>query len=164
MPSNALLPTQPTLTPDVKDIYEIFSGFDTDGKMYWGPENLMSFMKAFNYECTHSTSFHLFNQMDMSGEGRVEFEDFFDFVTKTRQVTENMGKLRNIFYKFSKGKQFVDEQDMIRICRDNAINITEEQAKQLFFGLSPAEDPTKIDFECFERIVQMSSGDRMKGL
>lgn len=121
-------------------------------------------MKAYNYECTHMTSFHLFNQLDTSGEGRVEFEDFFDFVTQTRPITENVGKLKNIFYKFSKGKEFIDEKDMIRICRDNAINITEDQAKQLFYGISPAEDPTKINFEAFERIVQMSSGDRMKGL
>ena len=108
------------------------------------------------------TSYHIFNQIDENGEGRVEFEDFFQFITSTRPVINNDGKLKTIFYKFSKGKEYLNEEDMIRICRNHSINITEEQAVQMFYKLSPAEDPQKINFKDFEKLVQKSSGDRMK--
>merc|ERR1712137_386899 len=117
---------------DVRDIYSIFESFD-QGKMYWSPENVESFMKAYNYECTKMTSYFLFKQMDEKGDGRVEFEDFFEFITSTRPVTNNDGKIKTIFYKFSQGKEYLNEEDMIRICRSNAINITEEQAKEMFY-------------------------------
>ena len=146
----------------MRDIYEIFDTYDLEKKMYWGPDEIKSFMKAYNYECTKSTSFHLFNQVDVNGEGRVEFEDFFEFITSTRPMTENVGKLKNIFYKFSKGKEFIDKDDMVRICRDQSINITEDQAKDMFYKISPSAHPDKITFKTFEKIVQQSSGDRMK--
>ena len=130
--------------------------------MYWGPGEVESFMKAYNYECTMMTSYHIFNQIDEQGEGRVEFEDFFGFITATRPIVNNDGKLKTIFYKFSKGKEYLNEEDMVRICRDNAINITEEQAVQMFYQLSPSEDPQKITYKDFEKLVQKSSGDRMK--
>ena len=71
---------------DVRDIFDIFDNYDPDKKLYWGPGEIESFMKAFNYECTKMTSYHIFNQIDVNGEGRVEFEDFFHFITSTRPV------------------------------------------------------------------------------
>ena len=130
--------------------------------MYWDPSNIESFMKAFDYECTKSTSFHLFKQIDVSGDGRIEFEDFFEFITSTRPIINNDAKLRDIFYKFSNGKEYLNEEDMVRICRDNNINITEEQAIQMFYKVSPANDPQKISLSDFKKLVQKSSGDRMK--
>ena len=119
-------------------------------------------MKEYNYECTKTTSFFLFKQVDETGDGRVEFEDFFEFITSTRPVTNNDGKIKTIFFKFSKGKEYLDQEDMIRICRDNSINITEEQAVELFYKVSPASDPNKISLRDFEKLVQKSSGDLMR--
>jgi Ca2+-binding EF-hand superfamily protein len=132
--------------------------------MYWTPGEVMSFLKEFGYECTVRTAFHLFNQIDLVGEGKVEFEDFFEFITTTRPIVDNDGKLKTIFYKFSKQKEYLDEQDMIRICRDHSIGITEEQAVEMFYKLSPSSDPQKIGLEDFMKLVQKSSGDRMKGI
>ena len=87
---------------NIFDNFEIFDNFDQEKKMYWGPGDIESFMKAYNYECTKMTSYHLFNQIDENGEGKVEFEDFFQFITSTRPIVNNDGKLKTIFYKFSK--------------------------------------------------------------
>ena len=140
----------------------MYESFDSDNKMYWGPDDIRSFLKAYNYECTRETSFHLFNQLDMQGEGRVEFEDFFEFITSTRYIPENVGKLKDIFFKFSKGKEYINQDDLVRICRDYCINITEENARMMFSQISASEHPDKITFKNFEYIVQKSSGDRMK--
>ena len=148
----------------MRDIYDIFARYDTEGKMYWGPGQIESFMKEFGYDCTVMTSFHLFNQVDIHGEGRVEFEDFFEFITTTRPIVDNDGKLKTIFYKFTNGKEYLDQNDMIRICRNHSIGITEEQAVEMFHQLSPSSDPEKIGLEDFLTLVQKSSGDRMKGI
>ena len=132
--------------------------------MYWTPVEVESFLKEFGYECTKGTSYHLFNQVDVNGEGRVEFEDFFEFITTTRPIVDNVGKLKEYFYKFSHQKQFLTSEDMIRICREHSIGITEEQAVEMFYKLSSTSDPEKIGFKDFLTLVQKSSGDRMKGV
>ena len=129
--------------------------------MYWDVEDVKSFMKAFNYECTSQTSIHLYQQMDTKGIGRIEFDDFIEFMTETKPIKEKEGKLRDIFFSFSQNKEFMVKEDMIRICRDHAINITEENALLLFRKIGSSEDPDKISFPIFEKLVQHSSGDRM---
>ncbi|CAL5996293.1 Centrin [Hexamita inflata] len=151
-------PTEPELTEEQKhEIREAFDLFDADGSGKIDAKELKVAMRALGFEPKREELKRLIAEVDGSGSGQIDLNDFFKIMTakmSERDSREEILKAFRLFDDDNTGK--ITFKNLKRVAKELGENLTDEEIQEMI-DEADRDGDGEINEEEFLRIMRRTS-------
>ncbi len=147
------------LSPEeIAEFREIFNLVDKDGGGSISKEELAELMDTLGIEITTEELDAMVREIDASGDGNIDFEEFVEVMSKKVSATYTSEQVKHAFHAFEEGDQpgFDRAETIVRaLCTYGTEKMTQEQALDLVSQLEV--DPNGlVNYEEYVNIMMSS--------
>ncbi|KAJ3123441.1 calmodulin-like 3 [Physocladia obscura] len=141
--ASSTAPPSPTLSPvsstaktfpkthnftdqEISDFRQAFTMFDKDGDNHITPAELALVMRQFGLDATDGEVHDLVAEIDVDGNGAIEFDEFIDLMARKMREVDSEEELRSAFKVFDEdGNGFISAQELRHVMASMGENLSD---------------------------------------
>merc|ERR1711910_321690 len=132
---------------------EAFDEFDTDKSGTISPEELLGVLRAMGQNPTEDELLNLVLEVDIDGNGTIEFEEFISMMKKKASEVDEEADLREAFKIFDRDKDgFISMKELKKVCSMMGTMLTKEELDQ-FMAEADKDGNGKLDYDEFVKML-----------
>ena len=137
----------------INEFKEAFNIFDKDKDGYITIKELDQIMKKLGQAPTESELQNMINEVDIDGNGTIDFREFLGIMTKKLKETDSEDELIEVFKIFdSDGNGLINSNELLNVMVTLGENINKEDIEDLIKEVDHDYDGF-INFEEFVRLI-----------
>ena len=139
----------------VEELMEAFSVFDREGRGSITTKELGVVMRALGQDPTEAELTDMVNEVDLDGNGNIEFEEFMALMSKKMKQNDTEEELMEAFKLFDKkGNGFITMNDLKIILENLGEKLSNEEIQDMIKD-ADLDGDNVINFEEFSRMMTM---------
>lgn len=140
----------------IQEFREAFSLFDKDGDGTITTLELGTVMKSLGQNPCESDLQDMINEVDVDGNGTIDFTEFLDMMTKHMKETDNEQELREAFKVFdTDGSGKISSGELKKVMHNLGEKLTDEEIAEMIRE-ADADGDGEVDYNEF--VKMMSTG------
>jgi len=140
----------------IQEFREAFSLFDKDGDGTITTQELGTVMKSLGQNPCESDLQDMINEVDVDGNGTIDFTEFLDMMTKHMKETDNEQELREAFKVFdTDGSGKISSGELKKVMHNLGEKLTDEEIAEMIRE-ADADGDGEVDYNEF--VKMMSTG------
>ena len=142
------------LTDDqIEELNEAFAMFDRAGKGVITTKELGTVMRALGQDPTEAELCDMINEVDLDGNGNIEFDEFTALMAKKMKEKDTDDELMDAFRLFDKdGNGFITADELKSVLHNLGEKLTDEEI-QMMIKDADLDGDNVINFEEFVRMM-----------
>merc|ERR1711910_33993 len=132
---------------------EAFDEFDTDKSGTISPEELLGVLRAMGQNPTEDELLNLVLEVDIDGNGTIEFEGFLTMMKKKASEADEEADLREAFKIFDRDKDgYISMKELKKVCSMLGTMLTKEELDE-FMAEADKDGNGKLDYDEFVKML-----------
>merc|ERR1711990_117980 len=132
---------------------EAFDEFDKDKSGTISPEELLGVLRAMGQNPTEDELLNLVLEVDIDGNGTIEFEEFLTMMKKKASEADEESDLREAFKIFDRDKDgFISMKELKKVCSMLGTMLTKEELDE-FMAEADKDGNGKLDYDEFVKML-----------
>merc|ERR1712025_349846 len=132
---------------------EAFDEFDKDHSGTISPEELLGVLRAMGQNPTEDELLNLVLEVDIDGNGTIEFEEFLTMMKKKASEADEEADLREAFKIFDRDKDgFISMKELKKVCSMLGTMLTKEELDE-FMAEADKDGNGKLDYDEFVKML-----------
>merc|ERR1712198_162702 len=132
---------------------EAFDEFDKDHSGTISPDELLGVLRAMGQNPTEDELLNLVLEVDIDGNGTIEFEEFINMMMKKAGEVDEEADLREAFKIFDRDKDgFISMKELKKVCSMLGTMLTKEEL-DMFMAEADADGNGKLDYDEFVKML-----------
>merc|ERR1712236_194171 len=132
---------------------EAFDEFDTDKSGTISPDELLGVLRAMGQNPTEDELLNLVMEVDIDGNGTIEFEEFLSMMKKKAGEVDEEADLREAFKIFDRDKDgFISMKELKKVASMLGTMLTKEELDE-FMAEADADGNGKLDYDEFVKML-----------
>merc|ERR1712176_1209874 len=135
------------------ELKEAFDAFDKDGSGAISAEELLGVMRAMGQNPTEDELLNLVLEVDVDGNGTIEFDEFISMMKKKASEIEEEADLKEAFKIFDRDKDgFISMKELKKVCSMLSTMLTKAELDQ-FMAEADKDGNGKLDYDEFCKML-----------
>merc|ERR1711936_571937 len=132
---------------------EAFDEFDTDKSGTISPEELLGVLRAMGQNPTEDELLNLVLEVDIDGNGTIEFDEFLSMMKKKASEVDEEADLREAFKIFDRDKDgYISMKELKKVASTLGTMLTKEELDE-FMAEADADGNGKLDYDEFAKML-----------
>ncbi len=137
----------------LKEYRDAFEMFDRDKDGTITAKELANVMRSLNQEPTEQELFEMINEVDVDGNGRIDFEEFVTLMNRRSKETDTEDEVINAFRVFDKeGNGCIGSGELKHIMTTIGDKLTEDEVEEMIRE-ADIDGDGYINYEEFVRMM-----------
>jgi len=137
----------------IQEFKEAFSLFDKDGDGTITTQELGTVMKSLGQNPCESDLQDMINEVDVDGNGTIDFTEFLDMMTKHMKESDNEQELREAFKVFDKdGDGHISKAELKIVMKNLGENLTDAEIEEMI-NEADADGDGEVDYDEFVKMM-----------
>jgi len=116
----------------IAEFKEAFSLFDKDGDSTITTKELGTVMRSLGQEPTEEELNDMINEVDVNGNGTIDFEEFLDMMARKMRETDTAEEIRQAFRVFDKdGNGYISAAELRHVMTNLGERLTDEEVEEM---------------------------------
>ncbi|KAL6989467.1 hypothetical protein U1Q18_015216 [Sarracenia purpurea var. burkii] len=116
----------------IGEFQEAFCLLDKDGDGYITIEELATAIKSLGQNPTQEELWNMFNEVDVNGNGKIEFEEFLHLMARKMKESEADEELKEAFKVFDKDQDgYISATELRNVMLNLGERMTDEEVEQM---------------------------------
>ena len=138
---------------EIYEIKEAFDLFDTDGGGSIDPQELKDSINSLGMETKNQSIYQMINELDADGSGSIEFGEFFDLMTASKDMKNSKEDAEKVFKLLEEnGGGYISLNSLTKVVRDLGENLEAEELSDMIERADTNNDG-KVTFDDFYNIM-----------
>merc|ERR1712142_1265265 len=132
---------------------EAFDEFDTDGSGTISPEELLGVLRAMGQNPTEDELLNLVLEVDIDGNGAIEFDEFLSMMMKKAGEVDEEADLREAFKIFDRDKVgYISMTELKKVASMLGTMLTKDELDE-FMAEADKDGNGKLDYDEFVKML-----------
>merc|ERR1719430_585374 len=141
------------LNAEVKEAFDEFDTFSKDKSGTISPEELLGVLRAMGQNPTEDELLNLVLEVDIDGNGTIEFEEFLSMMKKKASEVDEEAELREAFKIFDRDKDgYISMKELKKVASMLGTMLTKEELDE-FMAEADADGNGKLDYDEFVKML-----------
>jgi len=139
---------------------EAFDYFDKDGSGSISSDELLQVMRAMGQNPTEDELLNLVMEVDIDGNGTIDFPEFLDMMKKKATEVDEEADLREAFKLFDRNRDgFIDTRELKKVTGMLGTMLTKEELEE-FMKEADVDGNGKLDYDEFTKMLLSTPEDK----
>ncbi|XP_020206814.1 calmodulin-like protein 8 isoform X1 [Cajanus cajan] len=140
----------------IGEFLEAFCLFDRDGDGCITMEELASAIRTLNQNSPRKEELEIMmNEVDMVGNGTIEFGQFLNLMARKMKQTEAEEELKEAFRLFDKDQDgYISPTELLSVMRNIGVKVTEEELEQMI-RVADLDGDGRVNYQEFVRMMAL---------
>lgn len=141
---------------EIAEYREAFNIFDRDGSGTITSKELAIAMRSLGQNPSEDQLEKIMQEVDVDGNGELDFEEFIEFMCRTKKVETSYDAIREAFKVFDKeGKGSIPREEFRHIMTTLGERLTDEEVDEMLDD-ADADGDGEIQYEEFTQMISQS--------
>merc|ERR1711997_1046624 len=132
---------------------EAFDEFDKDKSGTISPEELLGVLRAMGQNPTEDELLNLVLEVDIDGNGTIEFEEFLSMMKQKANEVDEEADLREAFKIFDRDKDgYISMKELKKVANMLGTMLTKEEVEE-FMAEADSDGNGKLDYDEFVKML-----------
>merc|ERR1711915_731100 len=137
----------------IAEFKEAFDEFDKDHSGTISPDELLGVLRAMGQNPTEDELLNLVLEVDIDGNGTIEFGEFLNMMMKKAGEVDEEADLREALKIFDRDKDgFISMKELKKVCSMLGTMLTKEEL-DMFMAEADADGNGKLDYDEFVKML-----------